>query len=94
MNFYVTGVAETSANFLAVKLGGPNYLKCSKINDYGANYQSTDIVIYDFDITYVCYTPLLATEVNVDNKSPTLLAVQTLTSEVAYVKICIPGSCW
>jgi hypothetical protein len=38
MNFYVTGVAETSANFLAVKLGGPNYLKCSKINNYGANY--------------------------------------------------------
>jgi hypothetical protein len=37
-NFYVTGVAETSANFLAVKLGGPNYLKCSKINSYGANY--------------------------------------------------------
>lgn len=93
--FYVTGTTEVSNNFVAVKLAGPNYLKCSQLNNYGTNYYSNDIVVYDFDQTYVCYTPLLVAEVYVDSKSAaTAFKPQLLASETSYVKICIPGSCW
>jgi hypothetical protein len=34
-NFYVTGVADTVTSYIAVKLNGPNYLKCLRGTNYG-----------------------------------------------------------
>lgn len=94
-NFYVTGVADTVTSYIALKLGGPNYLRCLKGSSYATDYNGNDMVVYDYDVTYTCYNPLLATQVNVDGKSPTLLTIQELKSEPGYTKICIsPGSCW
>jgi len=64
--FYVTGVADAETSYIALKLGGPNYLRCLKGSSYGTDYKGFDIVVYDYDVTYKCYNPLLATQVNVD----------------------------
>jgi hypothetical protein len=74
-NFYVTGVADTVTSYVAVKLSGPNYLRCLKGISYATDYMSNDLVVYDYDVTYTCYNPLLTTQVNTDGKSPTLLTV-------------------
>lgn len=74
-NFYVTGVADTVTSYIALKLGGPNYLRCLKGISYETDYKGDDMVVYDYDVTYTCYNPLLATQVNVDGKSPTLLSI-------------------
>ncbi len=95
-NFYVTGVADTVTSYIAVKLNGPNYLKCLRGTNYGTDYQGDNLVVYDYENTYVCYHPLLITEVNSDNNKPTLLTVVEPKSEsTSYTKICISGgSCW
>ena len=74
-NFYVTGVADTVTSYIALKLSGPNYLRCLKGSNYATDYNGNDMVVYDYDVTYTCYNPLLATQVNVDGKSPSLLSI-------------------
>lgn len=74
-NFYVTGVADTVTSYIAVKLAGPNYLRCLKGVSYATDYNGNDMVVYDYDVTYTCYNPLLASQVNVDGKSPSLLSI-------------------
>jgi len=64
--FYVTGVADTVTSYVALKLSGPNYLKCLKGESYETDYYGNDIVVYDYDVTYTCYHPLLPTQVNLN----------------------------
>lgn len=48
-NFYVTGTVDTTTGYIALKLAGPNYLKCLKGSNYGNDYQGDNLIVYDFD---------------------------------------------
>jgi len=74
--FYVTGVADTVTSYIALKLSGPNYLRCLKGVSYETDYKGFDIVVYDYNVTYTCYNPLLPTQVNLNGSlSLTLLTI-------------------
>jgi len=85
----VLGTADTTTGYFALVLAGPNYLKCLTGKGYANDYNGNDMVVYDYDKTYICFTPLTAAQVNVDGKSPTLLTPVALTSEPGLTKICI-----
>jgi len=73
--FFVTGVADTLTSYIALNISGPNYLRCLKGVSYATDYKGFDIVVYDYDVTYTCYHPLLPAQVNVDGKSLSLLPI-------------------